>query len=84
MKVELISLFSVAPIQTVRDELPTCLCSVVKRHCRDMPPSGGFESIKYKRNLPFRGPGGVVILAGVTAIVTYGFYQLGKGNIEKR
>lgn len=49
-----------------------------------MPPSGGFESIKYKRNLPFRGPGGVVILAGVTAIVTYGFYQLGKGNIEKR
>ncbi|TFY74988.1 hypothetical protein EWM64_g9024 [Hericium alpestre] len=51
---------------------------------RDMPPPGGFEAIKYKRNLPFRGPSGLAILGGVTAVCVYGFYRLGKGNIEKR
>jgi len=52
--------------------------------CRDMPPVGGFDAVKYKRNLPFRGPGGLVILGGVTAICAYGFYQVGRGNLEKR
>jgi hypothetical protein len=45
---------------------------------------GGFEPLKYKRNLPFRGPGSLVILGGVTAICGYGFYRLGKGNLERR
>lgn len=49
-----------------------------------MPPAGGFEAVKYKRNLPFRGPGALVILGGVTGICAYGFYRLGKGNLEKR
>ncbi|GJE84340.1 GRIM-19 [Phanerochaete sordida] len=49
-----------------------------------MPPSGGFQQIRYKRNLPFRGPSGVVILAGVTAFCGYGFYRIGLGNLEKR
>ncbi|EMD40485.1 hypothetical protein CERSUDRAFT_111080 [Gelatoporia subvermispora B] len=51
---------------------------------QDMPPPGGFNAIKYKRNLPFRGPSGLVILGGVTAVCTYGFYRVGRGNIEKR
>jgi len=51
---------------------------------RDMPPPGGFEGIQYKRNLPIRGPGGVAILCGVTAVCAYGFYRVGKGNLEKR
>lgn len=51
---------------------------------RDMPPAGGFDAIKYKRNLPLRGPSGIVILGGVTALCTYGFYRVGKGNLEKR
>ncbi|KAH6915100.1 GRIM-19 [Coprinopsis sp. MPI-PUGE-AT-0042] len=51
---------------------------------QDMPPAGGFEAVKYKRNLPTRGPGAYVILGGVTAICAYGFYRLGKGNLEKR
>ncbi|THH16420.1 hypothetical protein EW146_g4232 [Bondarzewia mesenterica] len=51
---------------------------------RDMPPAGGFESLKYKRNLPLRGPSGLVLLGGVTAVCVYGFYRLGKGNMEKR
>jgi NADH dehydrogenase (ubiquinone) 1 alpha subcomplex subunit 13 len=51
---------------------------------RDMPPQGGFEAVKYKRNIPIRGPSGLVILGCVTAICTYGFYRVGKGNLEKR
>lgn len=53
-------------------------------HKQDMPPAGGFEAVKYKRNLPLRGPGGLVVLGGVTAICAYGFYRLGQGNVEKR
>lgn len=49
-----------------------------------MPPAGGFEAIKYKRNLPSRGPGAYAILGGVTAICAYGFYRVGKGNLEKQ
>ncbi|KZT06398.1 GRIM-19 [Laetiporus sulphureus 93-53] len=49
-----------------------------------MPPPGGFEAIKYKRNLPLRGPSGLVILGGVTAVCAYGFYRVGKGNLERR
>ena len=59
---------------------PSALCAL----CRDMPPPGGFEPVKYKRNLPLRGPSGLVILGGVTAVCAYGFYRLGKGNLEKR
>ncbi|CAA7260083.1 unnamed protein product [Cyclocybe aegerita] len=51
---------------------------------QDMPPAGGFEAIKYKRNLPLRGPGAYVILGSVTGICAYGFYRLGKGNLERR
>ncbi|KAK0230476.1 GRIM-19 [Armillaria fumosa] len=51
---------------------------------QDMPPPGGFESVKYKRNLPFRGPGALAILGGVTLVSAYGFYRLGRGNLEKR
>ncbi|KIL70271.1 hypothetical protein M378DRAFT_156361 [Amanita muscaria Koide BX008] len=51
---------------------------------QDMPPVGGFEPIKYKRNLPVRGPGAYAILGGVTAICAYGFYRVGKGNLERR
>ena len=49
-----------------------------------MPPAGGFEAVKYKRNLPVKGPGAYAILGGVTAICAYGFYRIGKGNLERR
>jgi hypothetical protein len=49
-----------------------------------MPPAAGFEAVRYKRNLPLRGPSGLAILGGVTALCAYGFYRIGKGNIEKR
>ncbi|KAF8514815.1 GRIM-19 [Hysterangium stoloniferum] len=49
-----------------------------------MPPPGGFQALKYKRNLPFRGPSGLMIFAGVLAVTGYGFYRVGLGNLEKR
>ncbi|KAF8709343.1 GRIM-19 protein, partial [Rhizoctonia solani] len=49
-----------------------------------MPPPGGFEAIKYKRSLPFRGPSGAVLLGGIAAVCAYGFYKVGKGNLERR
>ncbi|GAA94505.1 hypothetical protein E5Q_01157 [Mixia osmundae IAM 14324] len=51
---------------------------------QDLPPQGGYESIRYKRNLPVRGPGGVIIFGGVFLICTFGFYKVGQGNLEKR
>ncbi|KAK7470359.1 hypothetical protein VKT23_001786 [Stygiomarasmius scandens] len=51
---------------------------------QDMPPAGGFEAVKYKRNLPFRGPGGLVFLGGVLAVSGFGFYRYGQGILEKR
>jgi NADH dehydrogenase (ubiquinone) 1 alpha subcomplex subunit 13 len=63
-----------------------CLFASVIVHvtCRDMPPAGGFDAIRYKRNLPFRGPGGLAILGAVTGICVYGMYRVGLGNLEKR
>jgi hypothetical protein len=49
-----------------------------------MPPAGGYESIKYKRNLPIRGPGGAVIFGTVIGICALGFWRIGEGNLEKR
>jgi NADH dehydrogenase (ubiquinone) 1 alpha subcomplex subunit 13 len=49
-----------------------------------MPPPGGFEAVRYKRNLPFRGPSGLAILGAVAAVCAYGFYRVGKGNLERR
>lgn len=62
------------------------VATVDQKHtdCRDMPPPGGFEAVKYKRNLPFRGPSGLVILGAITALCSYGFYRVGKGNLEQR
>lgn len=49
-----------------------------------MPPSGGYEAIKYKRNLPIRGPGGALVFGGIALICGWGFYKLGLGNLEQR
>ncbi|KAI5455197.1 hypothetical protein NCC49_000014 [Naganishia albida] len=51
---------------------------------QDMPPPGGFEHVRYKRNIPIRGPGGAAIFGGVAAVCAYGFYLVGQGNLEKR
>ena len=52
---------------------------------QDVPPPGGFtETIRYQRYLPKRGPSGLVIFAGVFAMMGYGWYWVAQGNDEKR
>jgi hypothetical protein len=76
---------SVCSVQTVSHMYRRSLSPLTNSDLhRDMPPAGGFEAVRYKRNLPLRGPSGLAILGGVTALCAYGFYRVGKGNIEKR
>ncbi|KAI7877504.1 GRIM-19 [Lichtheimia hyalospora FSU 10163] len=51
---------------------------------QDMPPSGGYSQVRYRRYLPKRGPSGAVIIAGVAAFCTFGFYRVAQGNLERR
>ncbi|KAI9618876.1 hypothetical protein H4Q26_012130 [Puccinia striiformis f. sp. tritici PST-130] len=51
---------------------------------KELPPVGGYEPIKFKRNLPIRGPSGSLIMSGVFVTCLYGFYRYGQGNLEKR
>jgi len=51
---------------------------------QDLPPAGGFETLKYKRNLPFRGPSGAILLFATVGICGFGFYRYGQGAIERR
>jgi NADH dehydrogenase (ubiquinone) 1 alpha subcomplex subunit 13 len=51
---------------------------------QDLPRPGGFPTVQYKRNLPRRGPSGLVLLTGVTAISAVGTYWLGQTILESR
>jgi NADH dehydrogenase (ubiquinone) 1 alpha subcomplex subunit 13 len=41
---------------------------------QDLPPKGGFDTIRFQRNMPKRGPTGFVFLTGLTALMGYGWY----------
>ena len=51
---------------------------------QDMPPTGGYEPVQYRRNLPIRGFRPVWYIVGVAGIMTYGFYHYGKGIREQK
>lgn len=50
---------------------------------QELPPTGGYAPIKFRRNLPIKGPSGSIIISGVFGICLYGFYRYGQGNLEK-
>ncbi|CAG8433962.1 12146_t:CDS:2 [Ambispora gerdemannii] len=50
---------------------------------QDLPPEGGFPSIRYKRNIPKKGPSGLTLVLGITAISAYGFYRYFQGKNER-
>jgi len=54
------------------------LAQGLKGAVQDMPPPGGYPEINIKRRTPARGPSGLQIWLGFTAVVGYGFYQLGQ------
>lgn len=51
---------------------------------RDLPPRGGFAPIRYKRNMPVRGPSGVFLIFATIGVSAFGFFRIGQTNIEKR
>ncbi|MCJ1233807.1 hypothetical protein MMC14_001765 [Varicellaria rhodocarpa] len=50
---------------------------------QDLPPSGGYDPIQYKRNIPARGFRPVYYLVAMGTIMTYGFYKVGVGIREQ-
>ena len=47
---------------------------------QDLPPKGGYPPIEYARNLPKRGPSGVMMFIGGAAVMAFGFYYVIMGN----
>mmetsp|Transcript_9784 Transcript_9784/g.19502 ORF Transcript_9784/g.19502 Transcript_9784/m.19502 type:complete len:134 (+) Transcript_9784:76-477(+) len=48
---------------------------------QDMPPPGGFPSIKIGRHLPTRGPSGAKMWGFAALLSATGFYMLGQHNL---
>ena len=51
---------------------------------QDGPPPGGFQAIRYARNIPNTGPTGVTLFVVAASVISYGMYQVGQGNIKRR
>ncbi|TKS79955.1 NADH dehydrogenase [ubiquinone] 1 alpha subcomplex subunit 13 [Collichthys lucidus] len=51
---------------------------------QDMPPSGGYASFDYKRNLPKRGLSGYSMFGIGVGIMVFGYWRLFKWNRERR
>ncbi|KAI9045538.1 putative NADH-ubiquinone oxidoreductase subunit GRIM-19 [Aspergillus affinis] len=50
---------------------------------QDMPPSGGYGPVQYKRNVPARGFRPVYYLLGMHMFMAYGMYKLFYGIREQ-
>ena len=51
---------------------------------QDMPPTGGYEPVQYRRNLPARGFRPATYLVAIGVVVTYGFWRVGQGIREHK
>eukprot|EP00246_Nothoceros_aenigmaticus_P009352 TRINITY_DN24807_c0_g1_i1.p1 TRINITY_DN24807_c0_g1~~TRINITY_DN24807_c0_g1_i1.p1 ORF type:complete len:144 (+),score=25.77 TRINITY_DN24807_c0_g1_i1:192-623(+) len=51
---------------------------------QDGPPPGGFPAIRYARKIPNSGPTGVTVFLVSAAVISWGLYQVGIGNRERR
>ena len=51
---------------------------------QDGPPPGGFPAVRYARRLPNSGPGGLTLFGIGVAVIAYGFYKVGEGNLKRR
>ena len=51
---------------------------------QDLPPKGGYPEITYARNLPKRGPSGLMIMLGGVAVMALGFVGVGITNRQRR
>ncbi len=51
---------------------------------QDMPPKGGYPGITYAKNIPKKGPSGLVIMLGGVATMAIGFYGIKLTNKKRR
>lgn len=51
---------------------------------QDMPPTGGYNPVQYKRNLPARGFRPAAYIVGTALLMTYGFWRVGQGIREHK
>ncbi|XP_043119377.1 NADH dehydrogenase [ubiquinone] 1 alpha subcomplex subunit 13-like [Puntigrus tetrazona] len=51
---------------------------------QDMPPTGGYGPIDYKRNLPRRGLSGYSMFALGVGVMVFGYWRLFRWNRERR
>ncbi|RKP22742.1 GRIM-19 [Syncephalis pseudoplumigaleata] len=51
---------------------------------QELPRPGGFPAIRYQRNLPKRGPSGLVLMAGLTTVCGLGMYRAIDGVKERK
>merc|ERR1711998_377279 len=51
---------------------------------QDMPRPGGFPPVRYRRDAAPKGPNGLTMFVGGAAIMAYGMYKVGQGNIKRR
>ena len=51
---------------------------------QDMPPRNGYPAITYARNLPKRGPSGLIMFIGGAAVMTLGLWRVIVGNRRMR
>ena len=51
---------------------------------QDMAPKGGYPEIKIARNLPKRGPSGLVTMLGGVAVMSLGFAVIARANQRRR
>ncbi|EXJ73497.1 NADH dehydrogenase [Cladophialophora psammophila CBS 110553] len=50
---------------------------------QDLPPTGGYEAVQYRRNIPTRGLKPFWYLVGVGLVMAYGWRQVFVGQREK-
>jgi len=51
---------------------------------QDGPRPGGFPPVRYRRDMATRGPSGFAMFFASAAVICYGMYKVGQGNIYRR
>merc|ERR1712046_196435 len=51
---------------------------------QDGPRPGGFPPVRYRRDMAPKGPNGLTMFVGAAAVMAFGMYKVGQGNIKRR
>merc|ERR1711943_82216 len=51
---------------------------------QDGPRPGGFPPVRFRRDMAPKGPNGLTMFVGAAAVIAFGMYKVGQGNIKRR